>query len=766
MLRITWVWMTIWLVNAQLCDSSGKLIIRFLRLKNNKRVNNNACCESILAICWEACDIFLDICVTEVGQARCNSEKFKTKVLGKGSFTFNGDLGNSRANPLEYSFQKWQGFSLAIEIWDFDSGFLKGSSDFVDNVHLDIKEMPQRDSGSARSVAHKMNSSTSPNERYIDLEISIYCDDNFLVPDCEKECIARDDARGHYTCDYVRGLVVCNQYWYGDRCTHYCKPGNDTFGHYSCDKFGAKICAADWFGVNCSTFCKNTGNSSVHYKCDTSTGEKICQPNWYGETCGTFCKAQDHRDGHYSCNKTSGGRVCLENWFGTECTKHCSPQNTPLLGHFKCDVNGDKVCRSGWRGVNCTIEISTSDRRRVMTRVTTRITNGVTTRVTTGVTTRETTGVTTRVTTRETTGVTTVVEPSYNMQHPLLSMTTKRQTPSIYEKSTSMTTSSSITINRSWGINQPDSSTSLYVVNNPMTSEQNTHEAVVSPSVTTSNERYSTTFEEFFLSKMTPYKLTQTVSESPSQYEESFQKTEATNAYLSFSTIGTLKPWKLSKTNSIFSPLSLTQLIEYSLHNRASIVKTSISNISGLYSTTVSERAGNNLISTQVTTTQIQGVRVASPVFITRSAIMRSFSPAKRSAIGGASSSCSLITLGPVSVRRSDVTRISSSPGSLTRSAIVTSSSVKPTRSSGKIARKKENQFVVVFFPSVCFMIVVGLGICVKIRQKKLKRVQIAPMNVTSDVSEHPDARSTHILRNLSAKQEVMGMSKITAKGK
>lgn len=348
--------MVIWLVNIKLCNSSGKLGIRFLRFKGNKKINNGDCCDNAIW-CLEACDIYLKICVTEVPQAKCNAGNFQTKVLGKGSFTFpgiGGDLGNGKKNPLEYSFQKWQGFSLTIEMWDYDSGFIKGSSDFVDSVHLDIADAPEQNSTSASNKPKRMASNSSPKERYIDLQIKIHCDDNYLLPDCARECIPRDDASGHYTCDYVRGLIMCNQHWYGDRCTQFCRPRNDGLGNYTCDKFGAKICAGNWFGGNCSTFCKSTDGPTGHYKCDGFTGNKVCLPNWYGEDCIVFCKAQDSSDGHYSCNKTSGEKVCIRDWYGANCTKYCSPQNDRLLGHFKCDVTGDKVCLPGWRGRNCT----------------------------------------------------------------------------------------------------------------------------------------------------------------------------------------------------------------------------------------------------------------------------------------------------------------------------------------------------------------------------------------------------------------------------
>jgi hypothetical protein len=96
---------------SQVCSSSGKLRIRFVNFQNNKKVKNDECCDNVWT-CSDACDIFLEICATEVSQSNCNADKFRSKVLGVGPrFTFpgiGGDLGNGRENPLEYTFQKWQ----------------------------------------------------------------------------------------------------------------------------------------------------------------------------------------------------------------------------------------------------------------------------------------------------------------------------------------------------------------------------------------------------------------------------------------------------------------------------------------------------------------------------------------------------------------------------------------------------------------------------------------------------------------------------------
>lgn len=160
-----------------------------------------------------------------------------------------------------------------------------------------------------------MKSKSSPDKRSIDVEIKVYCDDKYLLPDCARYCVPRDNAFGHYTCDYVRGLVVCHPHWYGDLCTQYCRSRNDAFGNYTCDKNGVKICARNWYGGNCSTFCKSTDDMTGHFKCDPLTGDKVCLPDWHGGDCLILCKAQDNVADHYLCNSTSGEKVCLGDWY-------------------------------------------------------------------------------------------------------------------------------------------------------------------------------------------------------------------------------------------------------------------------------------------------------------------------------------------------------------------------------------------------------------------------------------------------------------------
>jgi hypothetical protein len=71
-----------------------------------------------------------------------------------------------------------------------------------------------------------------------------------------------------------------------------------------------------------------------------------------------------------------------------------------------------------------------------------------------------------------------------------------------------------------------------------------------------------------------------------------------------------------------------------------------------------------------------------------------------------------------VSQMRSVVTMSSSSQVLLTGSFVVTSPSSTIEMDGGKVLKKKHSTFIVVFFPIVVFMMVVGIGVCIKIKRR------------------------------------------------
>jgi hypothetical protein len=64
------------------------------------------------------------------------------------------------------------------------------------------------------------------------------------------------------------------------------------------------------------------------------------------------------------------------------------------------------------------------------------------------------------------------------------------------------------------------------------------------------------------------------------------------------------------------------------------------------------------------------------------------------------------------------VTMSSSSPVLPTGSFVVTSPSSTIEMDGGKVLKKKHSTFIVVFFPIVVFMMVVGIGVCIKIKRR------------------------------------------------
>lgn len=67
------------------------------------------------------------------------------------------------------------------------------------------------------------------------LRYSVQCNRDYYGPQCTTYCIARDDSRGHYTCNLQTGSKVCRSGWYGSDCLTYCIPRDDDVnGHYTC----------------------------------------------------------------------------------------------------------------------------------------------------------------------------------------------------------------------------------------------------------------------------------------------------------------------------------------------------------------------------------------------------------------------------------------------------------------------------------------------------------------------------------------------------
>ena len=152
----------------------------------------------------------------------------------------------------------------------------------MDRYSLPIRTSPSANLASARAKRYKL---TGPGYSYLNVEVKVFCDANYFVPDCSTYCVPRDcGSTGHYICDYTKGRRVCLSGWFGSDCLTYCVARNDTLGHYNCDENGQKQCFSNWYGKDCLVYCKPRNDTQGHYKCDSAVNND-CLPRWRGKNC-------------------------------------------------------------------------------------------------------------------------------------------------------------------------------------------------------------------------------------------------------------------------------------------------------------------------------------------------------------------------------------------------------------------------------------------------------------------------------------------------
>ncbi|XP_048577079.1 uncharacterized protein LOC116601640 [Nematostella vectensis] len=232
------------------CQGSGKLSIRLVSYRNpNSYLYDGSCCDNA-NWCIDSCDNYFILCLAPPDSSdKCTEYKRITQVWGSDSISFGGSLGAGISNPFVFSFSRWKGVKLSVEVWDDDGkNIIGGNNDFVDQYQLMLSGPVSPSQASARRQQHRMTGRQS----HLNIEAKLYCDANYLVPDCSEHCVSRDDDQGHYICDYVNGRRLCREGWHGRACLVWCIPRNDTSGRYMCDDEGAKICLEGWTGVNCT----------------------------------------------------------------------------------------------------------------------------------------------------------------------------------------------------------------------------------------------------------------------------------------------------------------------------------------------------------------------------------------------------------------------------------------------------------------------------------------------------------------------------------
>ena len=162
------------------------------------------------------------------------------------------------------------------------------------------------------------------------------CDTNFAGPSCDvcipdhypqgicnRRCVPRNDALGHYTCNELGNRVCLSGYTdpstncvtcEGNRREPDCILCDDNYLAPACTtciprRTGPRCseCEGNFQGTNC-TDCKI---NFIGANCDT------CAPNYYppGEC---FCTPRDDSGGHFTCDTVTGERICLEGFFNPE----------------------------------------------------------------------------------------------------------------------------------------------------------------------------------------------------------------------------------------------------------------------------------------------------------------------------------------------------------------------------------------------------------------------------------------------------------------
>ena len=142
-----------------------------------------------------------------------------------------------------------------MEVWDNDAEHIIGKlHDFVDKYSLSFKNGADVGKDRATSHSHTFRGRRS----HMEVTLKVFCDVNYLIPDCQSYCAPRNNTDGHFTCDYAAGVKLCLDGWYdpGTDCVKkkkFCVPLNSTLGHYECNPVsGEKICLPGWDGANCT----------------------------------------------------------------------------------------------------------------------------------------------------------------------------------------------------------------------------------------------------------------------------------------------------------------------------------------------------------------------------------------------------------------------------------------------------------------------------------------------------------------------------------
>ncbi|XP_065065131.1 uncharacterized protein LOC135691248 [Rhopilema esculentum] len=360
------------LLLAQAADCSGKLKLEMITFNNPQhRLHDGSCCDISLGACNDNCDNYFKIFLkSPSSKGRCDIGYTETDELGQDSISFGSKLGKF-SNPLVYDFTKWEGsFTLLIEVWDKDGGFITREDDLTASLDRNIVAV------AGQNEAFSASKSITLKNRYskLDVKVRVFCNSGFLIPSCQEHCTFTNNSKGHYKCDFVNGTKICLDGWYGDKCLQKkksCNPRDDVFGHYSCHPItGDIVCLAGWKNVTAkcleeidecqSNPCLNRGicNDFINnFNCS-------CKPGYTGRRCETdineclsnpckFGSCQQPTPNNYTCQCYAGyeGKHCEADI--NECKSNPCGNGScfDLVSNYKC------VCNAGYTGSSCEHDI-------------------------------------------------------------------------------------------------------------------------------------------------------------------------------------------------------------------------------------------------------------------------------------------------------------------------------------------------------------------------------------------------------------------------
>ncbi|CAH1792098.1 unnamed protein product [Owenia fusiformis] len=310
-------------------SSNGAFELNLQNFKNDNGFNSDGhCCNGILSNgkCTSPCKTFFRICLThymtniDANTASCTFGEVTTPTIGDNSFTFPPSKGTGFVNPIRIPFDfAWPGtFSLIVQAWH-DSTLDGPSKGSPRELISQLAKQASREVGPHWSQKHYHSGSSDLFYRY---------------------------------------RVVCDEHYYGNKCTEYCKPRDDKNGHYTCNDEGEKVCLDGYTGAYCNEVICLPGCHPEHGFC-SNPSECKCKFGWQGTLCDECIPYPGCQ--HGTCKGTAWTCECDEGWGGIFCNldlNFCT-HHQPCKNGATCHNAGQGSymcsCPPGYSGKDCEI---------------------------------------------------------------------------------------------------------------------------------------------------------------------------------------------------------------------------------------------------------------------------------------------------------------------------------------------------------------------------------------------------------------------------